>query len=73
MSFVCTMECRSIAVCLYLMSVLSFARAQADCPAFDVSELGATDMLIQGGLIGAAFQAVSGDPSPPGFFSVSLR
>ena len=59
------MECGlNIAVSLYLISVLSFARAQVDCPPFNVSELGATDMLTQGGLIGAAFQAVSGDPSP---------
>ena len=58
MSFVCTMECRSIAVCLYLISVLSFARAQVDCPAFNVSDLGATDMLTRGGLIGAALSAV---------------
>ena len=62
MSFVCTMECRSIAVCLYLISVLSFARAQVDCPAFNVSDLGATDMLTQGGLVGTALAAVSGDP-----------
>ena len=65
MSLVCTMECRlNIAVSLYLISVLSFARAQVECPPFNVSELGTTDMLTQGGLIGAAFQAVSGDPSP---------
>ena len=56
------MECRSIAVCLYLISVLSFARAQVDCPAFNVSDLGATDMLTQGGLVGTALAAVSGDP-----------
>ena len=58
------MECRSIAVCLYLISVLSFARAQVDCPAFNVSDLGATDMLTQGGLVGTALAVVSGDPSP---------
>ena len=58
------MECRlNIAVSLYLISVLSFARAQVDCPMLDVSELGATDMLTQGGLIGAAL-AGSGDPLP---------
>ena len=49
---------------LILILVLSFARAQVDCPAFNVSELGATDMLTQGGLVGAAIAAVSGDPSP---------
>ena len=65
MSFVCTMECRLIAVCLYLMSVLSFARAQVDCPTLNVSDLGATDMLTQGGLVGSAFAAVSGDPFRP--------
>ena len=58
------MECGlNIAVSLYLISVLSFARAQVDCPMLDVSELGATDMLTQGGLIGAAL-AGSGDPLP---------
>ena len=68
MSFVCTMQCRLIAVCLYLMSVLSFARAQeaqVDCPAFNVSDLGATNMLTQGGLVISAFQAVTGDISLP--------
>ena len=48
---------------LYLISVLSFARAQVECPPFNVSELGTTDVLTQGGLIGAALAAVSGDPS----------
>ena len=64
MSFVCTMECRLIAVCLYLMSVLSFARAQVDCPAFNASDLGATNMLTQAGLVGSAFAAVTGDLLP---------
>ena len=50
---------------LILILVLSFARAQVDCPAFNVSELGATDMLTQGGLVGSALAAVSGDPSLP--------
>ena len=49
---------------LCLISVLSFARAQVECPPFNVSELGTTDVLTQGGLIGAALAAVSGDPSP---------
>ena len=68
MSFVCTMECRLIAVCLYLMSVLSFARAQevqVDCLAFNVNDLGATNMPTQAGLVGSALLAVSGDPSLP--------
>ena len=66
MSLVCTMECRlNIAMSLYLISVLSVARAQVDCPPFNVSELGATDMLTRGGLIGDALVAVSGDPSQP--------
>ena len=58
------MELSRLAVSLILISVLSFARAQVDCPLFNVSELGTTDMPTQGGLIGAAFGAVSGDPSP---------
>ena len=59
------MECRlNIAASLYLISVLSFARAQVDCPPFNVSELGTTDMLTQGGLIGDANAAVSGDVLP---------
>ena len=52
-----------LAISLILISVLSFARAQVDCPPFNVSELGATDMLTRGGLIGAALAAGSGDPS----------
>ena len=63
------MELSRLAVSLILISVLSFARAQVDCPAFNVSELGATDMLTQGGLVGAAIAAVSGDPS----LSVSVQ
>ena len=57
------MELSRLAVGLILISVLSFARAQVDCPAFNVSELGATDMLTQGGLVGAALATVRGDPS----------
>ena len=60
------MELFRLAVGLILISLLSFAKAQvSDCPAFNVSDLGATDMLTQGGLVGSAFQAVSGDPSMP--------
>ena len=59
------MELSRLALGLILVSVLSFARAQVDCPPFNVSALGATDMLTPGGLIGAAFGAVSGDPTLP--------
>ena len=59
------MELSRLAVGLILISVLSFARAQDDCAAFNVSDLGATDMPTQGGLIGSALAAVSGDPSLP--------
>ena len=52
-------------ISLILISLLSFARAQDDCAAFNVSELGATDMLTQDGLVGFALAAVSGDPSLP--------
>ena len=59
------MELSRLALGLILISVLSFARAQVDCPPFNVSELGGTtDVLTRGGLIGNALQAVSGDPSP---------
>ena len=57
------MELSRLALGLILISVLSFARAQIDCPPFNVSELGATDMLTRGGLIGDALVAASGDPS----------
>ena len=57
------MELSRLVVGLILVSVLSFARAQVDCPAFNLSELGSTDMLTQDGLIGAAFQAVGGEQS----------
>ena len=52
-----------LAASLILISVLSFARAQDDCPLFNVSALGATDVLTQGGLVRAALRAVGGDPS----------
>ena len=55
------MELSRLAVSLILILVLSFARAQVDCPPFNVSELGATDMQPQGGLIAAAIAAGSGD------------
>ena len=57
------MELSRLALGLILISVLSFARAQDKCPPFNVSELGATDMLTSGGLIRYAIAAVSGDPS----------
>ena len=50
-------------ISLILISVLSFARAQDDCAAFNVSDLGATAMPTQDGLVGSALAAVSGDPS----------
>ena len=59
------MELSRLAVSLILISVLSFARAQVDCPAFNVSDLGATDTITQGGLVGSALAAVNGDPSLP--------
>ena len=59
------MELSRLAVGLILISVLSFARAQVNCPAFNVSELGATDMRTPSGLVVSALEAVSGDPSNP--------
>ena len=59
------MELSRLAVGLILILVLSFARAQVDCPAFNVSDLGATDMRTPSGLVVSALQAVSGDPSNP--------
>ena len=53
---------RLVATLLCLISVLSFTRPQ-DCPPFTANFLGTTDALSTAGLIGAAFQAVSGDPS----------
>ena len=60
------MELSRLVVGLILISVLSFTRAQVDCPPFNVSELGATDTLTQGGLIGAALAAISGDRAKRG-------
>ena len=54
------MELSRLALGLILISVLSFARAQVDCPPFSVSELGGT-----GGLVGGALAAGSGDQSRP--------
>ena len=59
------MELSRLAVGLILISVLSFARAQVDCPAFDVSDLGSTNMRTPSGLVVSALEAVSGDPSNP--------
>ena len=64
------MDVFRLAVGLILISVLSFARAQVDCPAFDVSDLGSTDMLTRGGLVVSALAAVSGDPILPGSVQV---
>ena len=38
---------------------------QVNCPMFNETDLGTTDTSSTTGLIGAAFQAVSGDPSLP--------
>ena len=57
------MELSRLALGLILISVLSFARGQVDCPLFNVSALGATDMLTRGGLIGVVFIVLSGDPA----------
>ena len=59
------MELSRLALGLILISVLSFARAQVtvDCPPFDVSLLGATDMQTTDGLVEAALRAASGDPA----------
>ena len=59
------MELSRLALGLILISVLSFARGQVDCPPFNVSALGATDMLTPGGLIGYAFVSRIGDPTVP--------
>ena len=53
-----------VAVLIVALTAVS-VNCQADCPAFNVSDLGATDMLTQGGLVGSALAAVSGDPSNP--------
>ena len=53
---------RLVATLLCLISVLSFARPQ-DCPPFTADLLGTTASTA--GLVGAAFGAVSGDPSLP--------
>ena len=58
---------RFIAVRLILILVLSgFARAQvADCIPLSETDLGTANAPRTTGLVGAAFQAVSGDPSMP--------
>ena len=54
----------NLGACLLIVAVTVVpVNCQVDCPMFNVSELGATDMLTQGGLIGNALAAVSGDPS----------
>ena len=59
------MELSRLAVGLILISVLSFARTQGDCLAFNVSDLGSTNMRTPSGLVVSALEAVSGDPSNP--------
>ena len=56
---------RLIAPCLFLISVLYFAEAQVDCSLFTAELLGTTDAPSTTGLVGDAFQAVSGDPQSP--------
>ena len=61
----CAMGCRMIALCLCLISVLSFARAQqVDCPPFTEDLLGTTGELSATGLIGNALRAAIGEPVP---------
>ena len=59
------MELSRLAVSLILISVLSFARAQFDCAAFNISDLGATNALTQDGLIATAFKTARGNFSLP--------
>ena len=59
------LESKMYVVILIVALTAVSVNCQADCPAFNVSELGATDMLTQGGLVGSVFAAVSGDPSLP--------
>ena len=62
---VCAMGCRMIALCLCLISVLSFARAQqVDCPPFTEDLLGTTGEPSATGLIRDVLQAVPGEPVP---------
>ena len=56
--------CKFIAPFLYLIVIFSFAKAQNDCPLFNETSLGSADELTSTGLIGDAFRAISGDPSP---------
>ena len=56
------MELSRLAVSLILISVLSFARAQVDCAAFNIS---ATNALTQDGLIATAFKTARGNFSLP--------
>ena len=58
------LESKMYVVILIVTLTVVSVNCQADCPAFNVSELGAMDMLTQGGLVGSAFAAVSGDLLP---------
>ena len=59
------LESKMYVVILIVALTAVSVNCQADCPRLNVSELGATDMLTQGGLVGSGFAAVSGDPSLP--------
>ena len=59
------MELSRLAVSLILISILSFVRAQFDCAAFNISDLGATNALTQDGLIATAFKTSRGNFSLP--------
>lgn len=56
--------CNFMAPLLYLILTFSFAQAQNDCPLFTETLLGSADELSSTGLVGDAFRATSGDPSP---------
>ena len=52
-------------VLLILVLTAVSVSCQIDCPMFNETDLGTTDMSSATGLVGSAFQAVSGDPSLP--------
>ena len=55
--------CKVITPLLYLI-LISFAKAQNDCPLFNETLLGSTDVASSTGLVVDAFRAESGDPPP---------
>ena len=50
---------------LYLILILSFSKAQNDCPLFNETLLGSADAPSSTGLVVDVFRVVSGDPSAP--------